>query len=169
MAYTDILALILALEAVDSDLKSGHIENAWILTGTVLSAGLRISLEGMEGLFRFGIGALVLFVVLYFLFWIRAMGAGDIKLLCVFGGLYGLSRGFSCFACAVFCGAVLSVCQLVFFTAFRERIRYFVQYMAGWLKSGIRQPYMQKGEGVEKLHFSVPILMAVLLGIGGVY
>lgn len=81
---------LMLLMAVFYDLKSFRIPNRLNAVLTVL--GLFTSLVyGGVGYFGYGaIGVILPFFILYFLFYVRIVGAGDIKLLCGIGSFVHL-------------------------------------------------------------------------------
>lgn len=169
MNFCDVTAILIALEAVDMDLRIQRIENAWILTALMLSVAMRVTDSGTAGLMGFAAGVCGVLIVLFPLFLFRALGAGDIKLLCVLAGLWGLSRGLKLVAVSIICGGLLAFGQLCLSGGWKERTQYLWQYICNLTCGGGLRPYLQKGKRPEHVYFSVPILMAVILGAGGCF
>lgn len=91
-----VMGCLLFLAAV-CDVKKRKIPNAVILTGWLLSLLLRFWQEGMTGIFKSLASMAVILAAGFLLFWIRAMGAGDVKLWSVIGGMHGISYFFHVF------------------------------------------------------------------------
>lgn len=81
-----LAAYILVLIAVGMDLKSMRISNRLILVGLGMALIRRLFCEGIEGLLAGICHISFPVIVLYLLFLIGALGAGDIKLFSVIGG-----------------------------------------------------------------------------------
>lgn len=163
------LMFIYTSVAVAMDLCSEKIDNRWILAGWFLGL-FRQAFAGLfPGLGKFLLGAALPLVFLFPLFWFRMLGAGDIKLLSVLGGFLGPLRAAACVFYSFLCAAVLSAAILCFFGGLRDRLRYFTEYFQKTIQLKQRIPYRKPGRRFEHLHFSVAVLMAFLLGMGGFY
>jgi len=97
------------------------------------------------------------------------IGAGDIKLLSVLGGIMGVPDILICMIWSVIFGAVLSAAILIICGDLSRRLTYFTNYFKLYFRTGKRIPYRREGSRPEHIHFSVPVLMGVLLWIGGFY
>lgn len=164
-----IFALFFTLFCVLQDISHARIENSAILTGMIFGLLIQLQRNGAAGVRLFLSGALTPAAVLFILFYFRAMGAGDIKLLCVLGGLMGPEAVLYCIGWSFAFGAVLSVPLMILSGNFRSRLRYFAGYTGEYLSTGIKRPYRTGTSGPEMLHFTVPVFMAVLFWTGGVY
>ncbi len=83
-----IVVLILLGRAIYTDIQKGIIENTWMLFG-LLSGCLWSGLVGKwNGLLLSLKMVGISFVVLFLLFLIRGLGAGDIKLICVIAAFF---------------------------------------------------------------------------------
>lgn len=150
------------------DLASMKISNFWILCS--LAAGLVFSLSGrgQEPLSCLA-GILLPVFLLGWMFYFRLLGAGDIKLFCVLGGIMGGEAVLSCIVYAFLAGAAVSLAVLVSIGGFRDRISYFLEYFSTYLSTGNPEPYRRKGPTPENIHFSIPVFMSVMLYAGGIY
>lgn len=113
-----ILVTLLAV-AVWHDVRSRRIPNRLVLTGMVLAGALQLALPRGAGLFvepfgsigilwsaaGFGLG-LALLLPMYAL---RALGAGDVKLLAMIGAFVGPAPIFGIALCTLLIGGVLAV------------------------------------------------------------
>ncbi|ABE44462.1 A24 family peptidase [Polaromonas sp. JS666] len=86
-----IAAVLLVLVAVAAgfDLKSRRIPNWLVLMGLITSLALQIIFSGIGGFKAWGLGLLVGFGVFLPLYLLRAMGAGDVKLMAMVGAFLG--------------------------------------------------------------------------------
>lgn len=84
------IAFVVTIVAVVCDLKWWSIPNRLIVTGLICGVLCNITERGISGgIKQFAIGAVIPVAWLFILFLIKGMGAGDIKLLAVIGGLMG--------------------------------------------------------------------------------
>lgn len=66
-------------------------------------------------------------------------------------------------------GAILSLAFLITCGNFLQRFSYFSDYISTFLKTKKRVPYYFTGARPENIHFTVPVLMGVMLYAGGFY
>lgn len=137
------------------------------MAGVSLGLFTKIRQNGYMGIPSFVIGGMFPVLVLWVLFYFRALGAGDIKLFSVIGGLYGASFVSKVIIIAFFLGAVMSVFQLLRFKNLRYRLQYLAGFISNYLKTGEVKPYYVKERDGTKIivHFAVAILGSFLLCI----
>jgi len=99
--------------AVREDLLAHRIPNR--LTGSLLCLGflLQLAFGGWSGLGQAALGTLVGFAVLFPLYLLRAMGAGDVKLLAAMGALLGPYWALVAGVGALLAGGALGVAYLI--------------------------------------------------------
>lgn len=95
------------------------------------------------------------------------MGAGDIKLMAVMGGILGSCGILKGMFCAFILGAVLSLAFLISCGNLQERFSYFFHYLKVCKEKHCPVPYRRQGAQAENLHFTVPILLGIMLYAGG--
>ncbi len=113
------IAYTLLLVAVGMDLKSMRISNRLILIGLGISLVRRFICEGMVGVFTGLILILIPVVLLYLLFLVGALGAGDIKLFSLVGSFINLRELIWCIIFAFFYGAIISLGKILGMMLFR--------------------------------------------------
>lgn len=156
------------------DLARERVDNHFILFGLMLGLGYQAGAYGLRGviLFLTGIGFPILF--LYPLFFFRMIGAGDIKLLSVLGGFVGPMAIAQCIFLSFLFGAVLSVVVILVCGNFAARLKYFTSYIKQLLMTKERFvskeviPYYIPGKRMENIHFTVPVLMSMVVYTGGI-
>jgi prepilin peptidase CpaA len=141
----EALLLLVVLGAAVYDVRSRRIPN-WIsmsgvLLGLALNAflyqgwpGLRLSLQGL------GIG----FGVYFALYVLRAMGAGDVKLMAAVGAIVGWRDWFGTFLITAIIGGLMALILV----AYKRRVKktlWNVSFILSEIKSG-RPAYMGKEE-----------------------
>src|SRR2546425_3492211 len=83
-----LLVLIVGTAAI-YDLRFRRIPNWLVLLGLVFGLGMNTYLFHWEGLRRAGLGLGLAFLVYFPLHLLRAMGAGDVKLMAAVGSIVG--------------------------------------------------------------------------------
>lgn len=170
--YQSLLLLMLLLAAL-ADLRTDRIPNGFIVLGMII--GLSGSLWADKDLWK-SIGSMLLaFLLLYPIYKIGAMGAGDVKLFIMIGGFYGVKEFMVVLAGAFVIGAVFSLFKLFTEHNGKERMQYFCSYMSEVMQTRKWKLY---GENLlqdyemyrrNKIHFAVPILFSVVLKTGGLF
>lgn len=149
-----------------------------VISGFIISfihGGLGMLLEGL-------LGIVLPVVLLYPVFMIGGMGAGDLKLFAVAGSYLGIKGITFSFVFAFLIGAAISLVKMLFFHNFKERFYYFFSYTADLFLKGKWKLYetsegqaLMENEGDEKsfnfpkykIHFALPIFLGVAIYIGG--
>lgn len=167
MGPEEYLAVILMLPAVDMDLRAEKVENRWLLVCIVLITAMRLILHGWSVLPDMAAGGVVPVVLLWPLFRIRALGAGDSKLLAVLGLMMGPGDILACMVRAFLTGGVIAALLLLSSGLTGERFRYLASYVRRVLRTGVTAPYRKAGRRPEHIHMTVPIFLGVLLWAGG--
>ena len=86
---TWLLLILLLSTAIFTDLQKRRIPNLLILLGLVSSLVFQMFLPQGLGFMNWGIGVLIGFICFSPLYFLRAMAAGDVKLMMVVGGFVG--------------------------------------------------------------------------------
>lgn len=108
-----ILLLALVVTAGIFDIRERRVPNWLVLSGTVLGVGLNSFVYEAAG-FWFSLKGLGLALLVYFpLFAIRAMGAGDAKLMGAVGAVVGPWNWLGIFVITVVLGGVLAIVLLL--------------------------------------------------------
>lgn len=169
----EILLLVLAVVAA-MDFLFDRISNWWILLLLVTGLSFAAWKGGLHGFVEALVSAAVPALILYPLFMIGGLGAGDVKLLAVVGGFLPVRKAVFCLAVSFLIGAVFSLLKMAAERSFAERMGYLMSYLCGVFKSGKWELYAQDiKDGRErkrgKIHFALPVLISVMLFAGGVY
>ena len=165
MQMTDLLvkcALLLLLSgaALFFDLKTGKIPNILIVFGLLAGCVHQTAAFGAEGVLSFLAGAGFPFLILFLLFRLGMMGAGDIKLLMAAGGLLGWPGSLRLFVLSILCGTLVSAAVFVRRVRFSDRFRYFRAYARDAVLNGKVSRYRLEGERPENIHFALPVFLA---------
>lgn len=163
------ILLLIATTAACMDVARDKIDNFWIFSCWALGLGYQIGHRGLPGLGYFFLGAILPILLLYLLFLFRMLGAGDIKLLSVLGGFMGPAAVLKCVGFSFLLGAVLAAAFIVLCGNLISRLWYFANYIQKVFATKKLIPYYRPGKRMENMHFSIPILMGVMLYAGGFY
>lgn len=171
-AKTVLLLLVLGL-AVASDLREKKIKNWITLPAALLGFGINTAANGMEGLLFSGKGWLFPVLLLFILYLINVMGAGDIKLYAAVGAIMGFPFVLYSFIFSVYIGGLLAVFILVRRRQFLERMACFYRYARFAFLTHSLPVYSPRGNTDGKFAFAVPIavgtLLQLLLSFGGIH
>ena len=155
-----------------ADLKTDRIPNGFVLLGIVI--GVLGSLWHGSDIRHVVVAMLLAFLLLYPLFKIGAMGAGDIKVFIMIGSFVEVKELIVIIVMSFVIGAACSLVKLLAESNGRERLYYFLLYLSDvartrqWKIYGEHTVQDYKQYRRNKIHFTVPILFSVVLQIGGV-
>lgn len=106
-------------------------------------------------------GILLPIILLFFLFYFKMLGAGDIKLLSVLGGFIGWKGCFVILMLSIGYSAIWSLVKMLYYNNLKDRFLYFSHYVYCLLHHYSRMPYRQK----ELVHCSYTIQFSVAIFI----
>jgi len=137
--------LIVLVAAAAYDVKYRKIPNWLSLSGILLGVAINFGIGPPEGGVVFALQGFALgFAVYMALYVIRAMGAGDVKLMGAVGALVGWERWFGIFLVTAIVGGVMAF-MLVLFPGRLKRTLFNVGFILSELKHG-RPAYVAKEE-----------------------
>lgn len=173
LTYCQSALLFLLLLSALADLKTDRIPNGFIFLGmTIGIAGGVLSGRGLPDILA---SMILAFLLMYPLYMIGALGAGDVKLFILLGSFQAVGEFLLTLAGAFVIGAGFSLIKLVAEKNGRERFRYFFSYLYEIWQTGHWKIY---GEDLKqdyhtycknKIHFAVPILFSAVCRIGGLF
>ncbi len=111
------------------DLRSYKISNHLILTGIITGILFDFYEYGQAGISSWLPGILLPVILLFPLFLIKVLGAGDIKLFSVIGSFYGAAYVLKSIAAAFILGAVMSLIYLLKYKMVFSRFRHLFNYI----------------------------------------
>lgn len=164
--------LLLFLSAL-SDLKTDRIPNGFILLG--IASGILCGILSGRDLWAVPSSVFLAFLLLYPLFQIGVMGAGDVKLFVMIGCFYGARDLAYIMAGAFVIGAVFSLAKLIAERNGRESFLYFFSYLHETIRSRRIKPYGEERNRdyhtycKNKIHFAVPVLFSAVCRMGGLF
>lgn len=165
-----VLCLLLAT-ACGFDYRKRRIPNSLVIVIAVVGMAFRFRKDGAEGV-PFYIGeAAAITALLYSLFKIGVVGAGDVKLFGTAAGYFPFGKIFLFSFISLLIAAIISLIKLLVNKNFTERLGIFFSYLKDIAEKGTLQCYPATGR--EKKSASVclsgPVLLSLLFYLGGVY
>lgn len=139
VVYLILFGLLIC--AVYTDMIQTRISNRLIVFGLIFGFFFRFMMEGSKGVLFFLVNSSIPVILLYLLFQMRALGAGDIKLFSMIGTFISTEQLLKLMGLAFCIGAVLGIGKIIY------------QFL--FLKTEIRT--------LTKIHFSPAILIAYLM------
>lgn len=167
MAVLCGLLLLAALE----DLRRARIPNVLIAVLAFYSLWYRWWDAGGPGVLECLKHFLIVFGMTYPLFKINTLGAGDVKLLSVTAGCLTRQVFWNFLLWSLLNAAIISLIKILKERNLKERMACLCFYVIDILKTGQikRYPAEKTGKNRGKIYLAVPVLVSVLMHVGGVY
>lgn len=108
-----ILAAAVVVTAAVYDVRFRRIPNWLTVSGFVAGFALNVVLFGLEGFVVSGAGALLAMMLYLVLYMLRAIGAGDVKLMAAVGAIVGATAWIGICLASAIAGGILAVGLLV--------------------------------------------------------
>ena len=159
--------LLLLVIAAVTDMRTGRISNRLVCLGIVTGFFVQIWESGYRGLALSVLQIVFPVIVLFLLFLMHALGAGDIKLFSMIGSLWNLKVLCYCMVFSFVAGAVISLIKLLYQKNLFARLIYFFHYIGRCLGARNILIYREQSEGNQNIiHFSVAILAGFCITMG---
>jgi prepilin peptidase CpaA len=156
------MILILAI-AVYMDFKCYRISNKLVIAGICIGSLHNFLQLGIYGLVCSILWGIIPIAILFILYIISALGAGDIKLFAVIGIFGGISFCFKAIIIAFIIGAIISLVKMVRHGILFERLRYFSGYILSVIQRKKLLSYDIDKKEKYVIHFSFPIILSVVI------
>lgn len=165
-----VLCFLLSVVCL-TDYRNARIPNGMIMIIFLYGLGYRYWDAGGGGLTEYLINSILVLLLLYPLFKIGALGAGDVKLFSVTAGCLS-KQGVPCFiVVSLLISAMISLIKICRDRSGRERMRYLCSYVVGVCRTGQWKLYLDNvtDSGKAGIHLAGPVFLSILLHIGGAY
>lgn len=164
------LAALLVL-SVASDIRAYKISNAIILIFSLAGTVSNFAARGMEGLIFSLMGWIIPIVLLFMLFRMRMLGAGDIKLFAAIGAIMGCEFAVWSILYSFLLGGAICLVLLTVRGNAKERMLHLRLYMKSCLQACRIYDYtsFEDRTGLDRFHFSFAVAPAVILQIAIIY
>ena len=161
-----IILSLLVLTAAVYDIRSRRIPNWLCLTGFVAGVGINLFLDGATGLRSSLLGCGFAAFLYVPLFAIRAMGAGDAKLMMAIGAIVGPLNWFIIFILTSILGAVCGVLRLVIGGGLRTALWNLTFIVSQLMR--FRAPYIARAELDVRHHKAVTMPHGAAIAMGSI-
>lgn len=157
------------------DFKFDKIYNGWIELGILTGLYFRIRESGWRNIFTAMIIMFLSFCLLYPVYKIGGLGAGDVKLFIMIGSFLPVKRLLYVMIVSFGIGALFSIGKLISEKNYKERWQYLHSYLSDVLRTGEWKVYGEDAKQdilqyrSNKIHFALPICISVMLGLGGIF
>src|ERR1700730_13088461 len=111
---TKAVLLLIVMTAGIYDLRYRRIPNWLVLAGVLVGLALNLLLFGLTGLTRAALGMGLALLIYFPLYLLRAMGAGDAKLMAAVGSMVGPGNWIVVFVAKAVLGGVIGLIALLF-------------------------------------------------------
>jgi prepilin peptidase CpaA len=108
-----ILVAVVVLAAAATDIRSRRIPNWLTLSGVIAGIAANWTISGLPGLKTSLSGLALGFGVYFVLYCLRAMGAGDVKLMAAVGAIVGPASWIAVFFATAIAGGVLALVLMI--------------------------------------------------------
>jgi prepilin peptidase CpaA len=166
-----VLLVVVVVTAAVYDLKFRRIPNWLVLMGLVLGIGLNTFMFELGGLKQSALGMGLALLIYFPLYVLRAMGAGDAKLMAAVGSIVGPGNWILLFIVTSILGGVTALIVLLFAGRIRKTF-----WNVGWIMSEVmhfRAPYksseeldVRSGKGLRMPHGAVVALGSIVFLAG---
>lgn len=156
------IALVFIILATISDYKSFKIKNKLVLTFLVIGFAFNGITAGTTGVLDSLYGALFP-LVLFPLFAVRMLGAGDVKAFCAIGSILGLTQSIHVVIFSFIGGGVIAIFFMIFRQNALSRFKSFCTYIKMCFYSKKLLSYDQFTNSKGKFRFAYGILAGYLI------
>lgn len=165
-----VLCMLLSAVCL-TDYRSGRIPNILTLAVFLYGLGYRYWDAGGRGAGSFLGGSFLVLLILYPLFKIGTVGAGDVKLCAATAGYLSGQTVVWFLLFSLLTAAGISLIKILREQCGRERFGYFCAYLAEVCRTGRWRLYFDDRKAMRKagVCLSGPVLFSLLLHLGGVY
>lgn len=146
------------------DIWRYKVPNALIIAALIISLIRHIEAQGLLGIFPWLLGTVVPFILTYFFYKLRMLGASDVKIFSVVGSFAGVSACIEIMVVSIFTGAVLAIFKIMCKKNLAYRFNFLFHYIYQWKQN--KKPgryYDRKKDGDDGIiPFTVAITLAAI-------
>lgn len=165
-----MLSLLLLLIAAEMDIRTSRVSNRLICCGLFAGLLFQVQESGIGGIGFFLRNISIPVILLYLLFLVRVLGAGDIKLFSVIGSIWNLKVMGFCIGVSFIVAAGMSLYKLICNQNLNSRLNIFFSYLYELSKTGQLKKYPRESDGKQNvIHFSIAVLIGFIITMEVVY
>jgi prepilin peptidase CpaA len=117
-----ILVAVIVVIAAATDIRSRRIPNWLTLSGVLAGLSLNFYLSGWPGIRSSASGMALGFGAYFALYALRAMGAGDVKLMAAVGAILGPANWIAVFIASAFAGGLFAIVLMIWKGRIKETL-----------------------------------------------
>ncbi len=152
------------------DVKEHKIPNTWIIAGIVTAFVIQFCSTGTAGCVKALISMVIPFFLLFPVYVLGMIGAGDVKYFCMFSVLLNEIQVIYMIFYACVLGSIWSLAKMLKRKSVHRRFRYLKEYVVMVMRTPGCKKYYTKKQGYEDtIAFALPIGLSFVLHLGGVY
>ena len=148
--------------ALRSDIKSYKIKNIVILTFIIIGMLTNSIVYGYEGFIDSFLGVIIPLLLLFILYALKMLGAGDIKLFSALGAVFGAKYIFDILAYSFIAGGIIALILVIVRKNSKERVLHLYNYLKSLILTLRFLPYTEFGNKEDSGKF--PFAYAVFFG-----
>lgn len=156
--------------SLSSDIKSYKIKNIIIVPFIAAGLATNLLLNGTPGILASLLAGVLPAMLLFVLFALRMLGAGDIKLFCAVGAISGVEFVLYDMVYSFLAGGVIAVAIMLLNKSFKQRGIYLLNYIKSCVLTLSLQPYTDfsdKNDGAKfRFAYAIAVGTAVQMLIG---
>jgi prepilin peptidase CpaA len=165
--YLLVITVICVLVAAIIDVLTHKIPNWVTFPSAMLGMLINCYLAGLQGLVFSILGLATGFLLLFVVYLLGGMGAGDVKLLCAVGALLGPKLVFCTFIWMALAGGTLALALIIYKKAFSQTLSNLKTLLLGWI---LRAPNEDanltiRNQSLIKLPYGVAIALGAILAV----
>ncbi|TGY96084.1 prepilin peptidase [Petralouisia muris] len=164
-----MFSLLLLISAAVMDIRRGKISNRLILCGLAAGLFFQFADAGWKGAGVFLRNVSIPVILCYLLFLIRALGAGDIKLFSVIGGIWNLEILTVTIMISFLAAAGISFCKMLYHHNLVSRLCIFGDYIHQVIVNARLSQYPKSQGKQHIIHFSIAILIGFIIALEVAY
>lgn len=149
------------------DIRTGKIRNIVIFPAFVIGILTNVLFFGVDGLFSSWMGLIIPVIILFVFYWLKMLGAGDIKLFAAIGAIMGYNFLFTSLIMSLFAGALIAAAVLIKRGNAKERFKFLIDYLRECFYSRSLKPYksnLSENDG-SSFRFSYAIASGTVLSV----
>jgi prepilin peptidase CpaA len=158
--WSTYLLIILLIICVITDLRERKIYNAVLLPFSIMALVLQLITGGLSGLTSALLGMIVGLAILLIPYLLGGMGAGDVKLLAVIGGIKGIEFVLFTSLYMAMAGGIFALLILLFHKGLKARFTKVLFFLQG-LRSGMRLTHILHDNDALKTTYPYGVAIAV--------
>ena len=167
------LCLVILSVAAAHDAYDGRVSREVTMIGMIISQAWVICHSSVQDALIALLFGFFLLLILYPLFMIGTLGAGDIKLIMILPAYMTFSDALQTVFIAFICGACIGLVRMIATRSLITRLRVMKNYIVAVSESGrllmYETPEQMKGPQLNdhQIHFTIPLLIGTAISFGG--